>query len=152
MLLGEESAVTPLEVEGADCMKEDKSMLHSYVKMSGEYDAESMKFVANDGTEFFVDNEMSTVALPTESGKCTIKAMFAGDKYGSLAGTSSEKSYLFLLEETAVEFGEVNAINGISVEEAANGIYTLDGRFVGKSAKNLAKGIYVVNGKKVAVK
>ena len=152
MLLGEESAVTPLEVEGADCMKEDKSMLHSYVKMSGEYDAESMKFVANDGTEFFVDGEMSTVALPTESGKCTIKAMFAGDKYGSLAGTSSEKSYLFLLEETAVEFGEVNAINGISVEEAANGIYTLDGRFVGKSAKNLAKGIYVVNGKKVAVK
>ena len=152
MLLGEESAVTPLEVEGADCMKEDKSMLHSYVKMSGEYDAESMKFVANDGTEFVVDGEMSTVALPTESGKCTIKAMFAGDKYGSLAGTSSEKSYLFLLEETAVEFGEVNAINGISVEEAANGIYTLDGRFVGKSAKNLAKGIYVVNGKKVAVK
>lgn len=152
MLLGEESAVTPLEVEGADCMKEDKSMLHSYVKMSGEYDAESKKFVANDGTEFFVDNEMSTVALPTESGKCTIKAMFAGDKYGGLVGTSSEKSYLFLLEETAVEFGEVNAINGISVEEAANGIYTLDGRFVGKSAKNLAKGIYVVNGKKVAVK
>jgi|GEM_PF-2469832 len=152
MLLGEESAVTPLEVEGADCMKEDKSMLHSYVKMSGEYDAESKKFVANDGTEFVVDDEKSTVALPTESGKCTIKAMFAGDKYGGLVGTSSEKSYLFLLEETAVEFDEVNAINGISVEEAANGIYTLDGRFVGKSAKNLAKGIYVVNGKKVAVK
>lgn len=152
MLLGEESEVIPLEVEGADCMKEDKSMLHSYVKMSGEYDAESKKFVANDGTEFVVDDEKSTVALPTESGKCTIKAMFAGDKYGGLVGTSSEKSYLFLLEETAVEFDEVNAINGISVEEAANGIYTLDGRFVGKSAKNLAKGIYVVNGKKVAVK
>ncbi|MBQ9669714.1 MAG: chitobiase/beta-hexosaminidase C-terminal domain-containing protein [Prevotella sp.] len=152
MLLGEEAEVTPLEVEGADCMKEDKSMLHSYVKMSGEYDAETSKFVAADGTEFVVDSEMSTVALPTESGKCTIKAMFAGDKYGGLAGSSSEKSYLFLLEETAVEFGEVNAINGISVEDAANGIYTLDGRFVGKSAKNLAKGIYVVNGKKVAVK
>lgn len=152
MLLGEEAEVTPLEVAGADCMKEDKSMLHSYVKMSGEYDAEASKFVAADGTEFVVDGEKSTVALPTESGKCTIKAMFAGDKYGALAGSSSEKSYLFLLEETAVEFDEPNAINGISVEDAANGIYTLDGRFVGKSAKNLAKGIYVVNGKKVAIK
>ena len=31
-------------------------------------------------------------------------------------------------------------------------IYTLDGRYVGKSTRGLAKGVYVINGKKTVIR
>ena len=42
----------------------------------------------------------------------------------------------------------------MTVGKQRSGIYTLDGRFLrkGSSTEGLAKGIYIVNGKKVAVK
>ena len=31
-------------------------------------------------------------------------------------------------------------------------IYTLDGRYVGKSTRGLAKGVYIINGKKTVIR
>ena len=46
------------------------------------------------------------------------------------------------------------SIAGVTVGKQRSGVYTLDGRFLrkGSSTEGLAKGIYIVNGKKVAVK
>jgi hypothetical protein len=39
-------------------------------------------------------------------------------------------------------------------DKTKNGVqvYTLDGRYIGSSLKGLAKGIYIVNGKKTVVR
>ena len=55
------------------------------------------------------------------------------------------------------EIAEMDAATGISnvrvQEKQADGyVYTLDGRMVAKSLNGLAKGLYIVNGKKVVVK
>ena len=58
-------------------------------------------------------------------------------------------------EEIAeMEAASVNGISNVKVQEKqANGyVYTLDGRMVAKSLNGLAKGLYIVNGKKVVVK
>ena len=58
-------------------------------------------------------------------------------------------------EEIAeMEAASVNGISNVKVQEKqADGyVYTLDGRMVAKSLNGLAKGLYIVNGKKVVVK
>ena len=58
----------------------------------------------------------------------------------------------FFLDEVKVE----SVVTGISIREAAtvqnNRIYTLDGRYAGGTLENLPRGLYIVNGKKVAVR
>ena len=58
-------------------------------------------------------------------------------------------------EEIAeMEAASVAGISNVKVQEKqADGyVYTLDGRMVAKSLNGLAKGLYIVNGKKVVVK
>lgn len=45
-------------------------------------------------------------------------------------------------------------INGVDIVSTPNEtrIYTLDGRYVGKSTRGLAKGIYIINGKKTVIR
>lgn len=38
------------------------------------------------------------------------------------------------------------------VATSKQGVFTLDGRYKGNSTKNLAKGVYIVNGKKTIIK
>ena len=62
---------------------------------------------------------------------------------------------LLSAEEIAeMEAASVNGISNVKVQEKqADGyVYTLDGRMVAKSLNGLAKGLYIVNGKKVVVK
>ena len=50
---------------------------------------------------------------------------------------------------------KATGISNVKVQDKkqANGyVYTLDGRLVSKSLNGLAKGLYIVNGKKVVVK
>lgn len=58
----------------------------------------------------------------------------------------------FFLDEVKVE----SVVTGISIREAAavqnNRIYTLDGRYAGGTLEILPRGLYIVNGKKVAVR
>ncbi len=50
--------------------------------------------------------------------------------------------------------GEETSVDGIEFVSSHGGVYTLDGKFIGRDVdlKKLQKGIYVVDGKKVAVK
>ena len=62
-----------------------------------------------------------------------------------------------VLDETTIAKLDAQYATGISnvkvQEKQANGyVYTLDGRVVAKSLNGLAKGLYIVNGKKVVVK
>ena len=53
-----------------------------------------------------------------------------------------------------MEKASATGISNVKVQEKqADGyVYTLDGRMVAKSLNGLAKGLYIVNGKKVVVK
>ena len=57
-------------------------------------------------------------------------------------------------EITEMEAASATGISNVKVQEKqADGyVYTLDGRMVAKSLNGLAKGLYIVNGKKVVVK
>ena len=57
-------------------------------------------------------------------------------------------------EITEMEKAAATGISNVKVQDKqANGyVYTLDGRLVSKSLNGLAKGLYIVNGKKVVVK
>ena len=59
-----------------------------------------------------------------------------------------------LTNEQIAAMDAATGISNVKVQEKqADGyVYTLDGRFVAKSLKGLAKGLYIVNGKKVVVK
>lgn len=59
-----------------------------------------------------------------------------------------------LTEDQIVAMDKATGISNVKVQEKqADGyVYTLDGRMVAKSLNGLAKGLYIVNGKKVVVK
>ena len=59
-----------------------------------------------------------------------------------------------LSDEEIAEMDKPTGISNVKVQDKqANGyVYTLDGRLVSKSLNGLAKGLYIVNGKKVVVK
>lgn len=59
-----------------------------------------------------------------------------------------------LSEDQIKEMDKATGISDVKVQEKqADGyVYTLDGRMVAKSLNGLAKGLYIVNGKKVVVK
>ncbi|EGW48215.1 hypothetical protein HMPREF0666_00050 [Prevotella sp. C561] len=59
-----------------------------------------------------------------------------------------------LSDEEIAEMDKATGISNVKVQDKqANGyVYTLDGRLVSKSLNGLAKGLYIVNGKKVVVK
>lgn len=59
-----------------------------------------------------------------------------------------------LTEDQIIAMDKATGISNVKVQEKqADGyVYTLDGRMVAKSLNGLAKGLYIVNGKKVVVK
>ena len=59
-----------------------------------------------------------------------------------------------LTEEQIAALDAATGISNVNVQtkQADGYVYTLDGRMVAKSLKGLAKGLYIVNGKKVVVK
>ena len=57
-------------------------------------------------------------------------------------------------DEEIATMDKLTGISNVNVEQkqANTYVYTIDGRMVGKDIKGLAKGLYIVNGKKVVVK
>lgn len=75
---------------------------------------------------------------------------FATEGDESQAGTFS-----IVFDEDDIPGGDVDKIiniNGVEMNVTVNAIYNLNGQYVGNSLNNLAKGVYVVNGKKIVVK
>ena len=124
-------------IEGVTIAAGDAQEKGSTYKFIGIY---SPKALATDGTELFIgtDSQLYSPAI----GKNTIKGMRA---YLNVpAGT--EGARLNILGEM------VTAIDGVSL----NGndevkVFNLKGQRVGNTTKGLAKGIYVVNGKKMVI-
>lgn len=46
---------------------------------------------------------------------------------------------------------DINGIDFVSTPNETR-VYTLDGRYVGKSTRGLAKGVYIINGKKTVIR
>lgn len=124
-------------IEGVTIAAGDADEKGSPYKFIGIY---SPKALATNGTELFIGTD-SKLYSPAE-GKNTIKGMRA---YLNVpAGT--EGARLNILGEM------VTAIDGVSL----NGndevkVFNLKGQRVGNTTKGLAKGIYVVNGKKMVI-
>lgn len=69
-------------------------------------------------------------------------------KKSGITLNSTQGAYRFSGEVTGI-----NAISGKIVKSACGDkVYNLNGQYVGNSTKNLTKGLYLVNGKKVVVK
>ena len=124
-------------IEGVTIAAGDAQEEGSTYKFIGIY---SPKALATNGTELFIGTD-SQLYSPAE-GKNTINGMRAYLKVP--AGT--EGARLNILGEM------VTAIDGVSL----NGndevkVMNLKGQWVGNTTKGLAKGIYVVNGKKMVI-
>ena len=105
------------------------------ISIEGTY---GKKALETDGTELFltVSGHFAKPAASTNTMR-GFRAYFI-----SLLGLSSAKINID---------GQITAINGIiAADDAANAkVYNLNGQYVGNSLNGLAKGVYVVNGKKV---
>ena len=99
--------------------------------------------VESDGSIYVLDKGSNGVGFyKLKSGK---KIGF-GKAY--LSG-SNAPSYLNFEENETTEIREVKEVNGV-IEVNDNSWYTLDGRKM--DSKPTAKGLYIVNGKKVVIK
>lgn len=124
-------------IEGVTIAAGDAQEKGSTYKFIGIY---SPKALATNGTELFIGTD-SKLYSPAE-GKNTINGMRA---YLNVP-TGTEGARLNILGEM------VTAIDGVSL----NGndevkVFNLKGQRVGNTTKGLAKGIYVVNGKKMVI-
>ena len=98
------------------------------------------EFKAASGDYITLTLEASGTAT---SGTATLKDILLVDLAAKAMNTVTEGSF-------KVTVGSADGINGITLDDPNAEVYTLSGqRIDGKSAK---KGVYVVNGKKVAVK
>ena len=103
------------------------------------YDPDGGEFQAKSG----VIMSVQVVAAETASGAltCKLENIKFVDKSATSVGTFEASTF-------TVTAGEATGINSISLDDPNAEVYNLNGQRV-KSAK---KGVYVVNGKKVAVK
>ena len=108
----------------------------------------------NDGTTLTLSAEGGTVSpesvMMTKGAFSDYTVNVIGT--GSMTLTFTSLKGRFFLDEVKVE----SVVTEISIREAAavqnNRIYTLDGRYAGGTLENLPRGLYIVNGKKVAVR
>lgn len=99
--------------------------------------------LAADGSNLFLGEDGVTLYQPTTEGT----TMYGYRAYFNIDLTTSAKPTLVL-------DGEATGIEGITIDGATPGgrVYTPGGQLVGTSLEGLPKGIYIVNGKKHAVK
>ena len=108
---------------------------------------------SKDGTSLILTvskGSISPNAVTTEKGKfneftATITAK------ESTTVTFMTEAGRFFLDEVKVE-SVMTGIDTLEVEAATtNRIYTLDGRYIGKTKEGLSRGLYIMNGKKVFI-
>ena len=106
----------------------------------------------NDGTTLNLSVTGATISPATvtiEKGSFTdCEATITGT--GAVKVTFDAEKGRFFLDEVLVKDPATTGIDELKVRTAKAGrIYTLDGRFVGTDSSRLARGLYIVNGKKV---
>ena len=82
------------------------------------------------------------------TGKTKMKAFRA---YFEFADELTNK---VVANNVKMEFGTTTKIDGVNISNANGAVYTVDGKFIGRDVdqKKLQKGIYIIDGKKVAIK
>lgn len=96
--------------------------------------------LANDGTELFMGAD-SKLLIPNTSNKLS-----GGKGYFQVPSkTANAKVMIDGIETTAVE-----QIKGSDYAERDNKVYNLNGQVVGTKLQDMPKGVYIINGKKIA--
>ena len=91
--------------------------------------------------EFFAGSGPITTILPTN------------DLWTTTQSSTPAPAMMFGNDITGVDNGTTSIrVNGVDVTTTGGNVYSLNGQLVGTSLEGLAKGIYIVNGKKVMVK
>ena len=111
----------------------------------GNYTGSFVKtIVPEDG--LFISNEKFYYSV----GKTNIKAFRGWFELGAVL----DKETSFGVKLNVMVDGEETAIDDLRVIETKGAVYTIDGKFIGRDVdlKKLQKGIYVIDGKKVAIK
>lgn len=113
----------------------------------------TLMFDETDGTVYFTIGDEDYI-LVDDLVAFGVEPAELNGKEGTLTAIYTGMNLLSIYPDAWFVESEPNAISLTTVTEAdaARGVYTLDGRYVGNSVKNLTKGIYVVGGKKIAVK
>lgn len=97
-----------------------------------------------------------TVTINGQTVDRTVKEItFNGDNVTLLfSDNSTTQTEDMSLVQLAFSYGPATGINQLeTVKEALQGkVYNLNGQLVGTSTEGLAKGVYIVNGKKVIIK
>ncbi len=104
--------------------------------------------LTGNGTQYALYDNTDTESIVLKKVDGGTIGAFRG--YFTISGTSSDaKNIRFAFNDNTT------GISAIATENIKNdGVYSIDGRFINAngSVKNLAKGLYIVNGKKVIVK
>ena len=96
--------------------------------------------LANDGTQLFMGAD-SKLLIPNTSN-----ALSGGKGYFQVPSkTANAKVMIDGIETTAVE-----QIKGSDYAERDNKVYNLNGQVVGTKLQDMPKGVYIINGKKIA--
>ena len=96
-----------------------------------------------------------TVTINGQTVGTTVKEItFNGDNVTLLFSDDSTQTEDMSLVQLAFSYGPATGIDQLeTVKEALQGkVYNLNGQLVGDSTEGLAKGVYIVNGKKVIIK
>jgi len=144
------SAISEFKVENVEVAPEEdptvaavKRTKKQWSELIGTYTAEK---VLEASVLFLSGNKFWYAA---DDGSTKMKAFRAYfDFYDEIEGKEKASSVKLQIGD------DVTAIDDIRFVESAGAVYTLDGKFIGRNVdlKKLQKGIYVVDGKKVAVK
>lgn len=146
------SAISEFKVENVEVAPEEdptvaavKRTKKQWSELIGTYTAE--KVLGSEGSVLFLSGNKFWYAA--DDGSTKMKAFRAYfDFYDEIEGKEKASSVKLQIGD------DVTAIDDIRFVESAGAVYTLDGKFIGRDVdlKKLQKGIYVVDGKKVAVK
>ena len=121
---------------GSNVVKESSELSMSFNGIVSPY-----TFKKNDGTELFLDKN-GNLRYPSTVGS-QMKGMRA--YFEVLGGTSNEAKVNI--------GGGLSSIDKLMNGEAMTGkVYNLNGQYVGNTLDGLAKGLYIMNGKKYVVK
>ena len=85
------------------------------------------------------------------TGKTKMKAFRC---YFDILHVLTDKTVSASTSNVKMQFGVTTKIDGVNVVNTEGAVYTVDGKFVGRDVdqKKLQKGVYIIDGKKVAIK
>ncbi len=142
ILYSEEGAMLEVTGNGDLYMTEAESVECGSLTLHGNYGA-----ITGDGSQYTLLDTENGIALGNIDGE----AIGAFRAYFTIGEGTSAEAVRFVFNNGGDN--GITTVVGTSTSES-DGVYTIDGRLVsaGGSVKNLAKGLYIIGGKKVIVK